>query len=113
MSYRDLFDRRALLGLLIIAMMIVTGVGYYQQAADMRRITDCQSRQDEALAEAIAARAQANSDVDDAQRVFLRVRADPNATPQQRQDSIHTYLDALDRIDSTRSENPLIAGGCR
>lgn len=104
---------RTVLGLLILAMMTVTGILYYQAASRQTRFIECQEQQNEALAQAIKARAQASSDVDDAQRVFLKVRANPDATAQQRQDSILTYLDALDKIDNTRSNNPLIAGGCR
>lgn len=103
---------RTVLGLLILAMMVATGVLYYQASSRQTRFIECQEQQNEALAQAIKARAQASSDVDDAQRVFLKVRANPAATDEQRIASINVYLDALDKIDNTRSNNPLIAGGC-
>lgn len=106
-------DGQTALGVLVLVMMAVTGALYYQQAAAQSRVTSCQAHQNEVLAAAIAVRAQAATDVDDAQRVFLKVRANPNATPEQRIDSINTYLAALDKIDSTRSDNPLLVGGCR
>jgi hypothetical protein len=104
-------DGRTLIGVLLLTMMVLSAVLYYRAASSQTRIVECQAQQNEALAQAINARAQANLDGDQAQREFLQA-ATPGIDPAAKTAAINRYLGALDKIDSTRAANPLIAGGC-
>lgn len=119
-------DGRRLFGILILALLIASSVGYWQTTAANARLAACVAANAQHTQESITARGQANQstnqaqkDGNAAQRVFLKTVYEPGVTLEERRTAYLNYLAALDKVDESlnhltgvQQAFPLGADGC-
>lgn len=119
-------DSRRLLGLLILALLLASGIGYWHTTTANARLAACVAANAQRTQESITARGlanqatnQAQKDGNAAQRVFLKTIYEPGVTLDQRRVAYQAYLVALDKVDASlnhltgvQQAFPLGADGC-
>lgn len=119
-------DGRRALGLVILALLLASGVGYWKTTTANARLSACVAAEAARTQQSITARGlanqatnQAQKDGNAAQRVFLKTVYEPGVTPEQRTAAYQQYLLALDKVDAslsnltaTQQAFPLGADGC-
>ena len=101
------------LGVVILILAVTSMALFYQATTAQRRIADCQSEQNAEFGEAIEARGAASRGQNQAIKKLFITASDPAATAAVKQEALHEYLTALDRLDATQAANPLIVGTCQ
>jgi len=111
---RTLQKGQTYFGLLILTMVVVSAVSSYSASADQRhaaeelqRFTACQTAQNRAFTENIAARSQASKQGNAAMREFLVAAASPAATQADKTRALNKYLAALAEVDAIQAAHPL------
>jgi hypothetical protein len=96
---------RAVLG---VALLVLVGYTVWQQTSE----ATCQHAANQTFQAALALRAEAARQSNDAQRTFLTSLARPDATPADKAAAMARYLDALNAQDAAQAANPLVVRDC-
>jgi hypothetical protein len=90
--------KRALLGLAILLMLVLSSVNYY-------RVINCQTDYNKAIAAALNLRSEAQRDEGKAQIELLT--ASLSGDRARALQETHEYIDAISRLEQVRASNPL------